>query len=294
MQICIEKRLAQRDGASGAKGLLAFMCAVRDIYFSMVNYGLYMASWSAKRKYGYFFALVALVVLVVGLPVFFLFYKAPTCTDGKMNGSERGVDCGGKCARLCPADFSPVKVMWSYSSQVVPGIYNALAYAQNPNQNVEIAALGYTFKLYDSEGILVAEKNGTSFVPAGQKFVVFQGGIQTGTRVPAKTTFEFTGEPAWRPGVTLTKIRTLNVGLEQGDRPSAEVRIKNDAVDQSFSNINAFVVLYDKDDNRVAFSKTVIEKIGVSETQSLYFTWPEAFVRPVVRTEVIFMAQPRK
>ncbi|HEY0908320.1 MAG TPA: hypothetical protein VGE35_03155 [Candidatus Paceibacterota bacterium] len=253
-----------------------------------------MASWSTRRKYGYFLALVVVAVVLIGLPAFFLFYKPPTCADGKMNGSERGIDCGGKCARLCPADFSEAKVLWSYSSQVVPGVYNALAYAQNPNQNVEIASLGYTFKLYDSEGILVAEKNGTTFVPAGQKFVVFQAGIQTGTRVPARTTFEFTGTPAWRPGAVLSKIRTLNVELEQDGAPSAEVRIKNDAVDQAFSNIDAYVVLYDRDDNRVAFSKTVIEKIGVSETQTLYFTWPGAFVRPVVRTEVIFMARPQK
>lgn len=252
-----------------------------------------MASWSTKRKYGYFLVFAVLAVLVIGTPLFLLFYKTPTCSDGKQNGSERGIDCGGKCAKLCPADFSPAKVLWSYSSKVVPGVYNALAYVQNPNQNVEIKSSNYTFKLYDSEGLLISEKKGSTFVPAGQKFVVFFGGIQTGSRIPAKTTFEFSGTPLWRPGTILNRLRTENVELDQSKSPHAEIKIRNDAVDQTFSNIDAFVVLYDKDDNRVAFSKTVIDQIGPSESQTLFFTWQDAFSRPVVRSEMVFMARPR-
>jgi len=252
-----------------------------------------MASWSTKRKYGYFSALIILLVLFVGVPLFLLFYQTPTCSDGKQNGGERGIDCGGKCSRLCPADFSANRILWSYSMRVVPGVYNALTYVQNPNQSVEIKSLAYIFKLYDAEGILITQKTGTAFVPAGQKFVVFEGGIRTGERVPVKTTFEFTGEPAWRPGSVLGALHTLNVDLSQNSAPKADIKVKNDAVDKSFSNIDTFIVLYDKDDNRVSFSKTVIESIGPTESKTLYFTWPEAFSRPVVRTEVIFMARPQ-
>lgn len=253
----------------------------------------YMATWATKRKLGYFFGLIFMLVLFVAVPAFYFLYTPPTCTDGKQNGGERGVDCGGKCARLCPADFTSARVLWSYSMKVVPGVYNTLAYVQNPNQGVEIKSLDYVFKFYDAEGILIDERRGSSFVPAGQKFVVFEGGIRTGIRIPARTTFEFTGVPAWRPGNVLTQIRTQNVDLTEGNAPKAEVKIQNMAVDKSFSNIDAFIVLYDADDNRVSFSKTVIEQIGVNQSQSLYFTWPEAFLRPVVRTEVIFMARPR-
>ncbi len=252
-----------------------------------------MATWATKRKLSYFFGLMFVLVLFVAVPAFYFLYEPPTCTDGKQNGGERGVDCGGKCARLCPADFNPARVLWSYTMQVVPGVYNALAYVQNPNQNVEIKAFNYVFKLYDTEGILIAEKTGSTFVPAGQKFVVFEGGIRTGIRIPARTTFEFTGTPAWRPGSVLTQIRTQNVDLTQTDAPKAEVKIQNMAVDAAFSNIDAFIVLYDADDNRVSFSKTVIEYIGPNQSQSLYFTWPETFLRPIVRTELIFMARPR-
>lgn len=253
-----------------------------------------MASWSTKRKSSYLFVFVAAIVVLIGLPAFFVFYKSPTCSDGVKNGTERGVDCGGVCAKLCPADFAAPRVLWAYSVKVVPGIYNALAYIQNPNASVEALNLPYLIKLYDSEGILITQKTGKAFVPAGQKFAVFVGGIDTGKRFPSRTTFEFIGEPNWRQGALLTQIRTLESSLDVQGQPKAEVRIKNDAVDQGFSNVSAFIILYDKNDNRISFSKTVIDSIGPSESQTLYFTWPEPFASPVVRTEVLFVLNPTR
>lgn len=253
-----------------------------------------MASWSTKRKYAYFFIFLAALVLLVGLPAFFLFYKAPTCADGVQNGTERGIDCGGACARLCPADFAMPRVLWSYSVQVVPGIYNTLAYVQNPNAGVEALNMPYLIKLYDAEGILVTQRTGRAFIPAGQKFAIFAGGIDVGKRTPARTTFEFTGEANWRTGAMLTKLRVLDTALDQAIQPKAEVRVKNDAVDQSFSNITVFIILYDKDNNRITFSKTLIDSIGPNEIQTLYFTWPRVFTADVLRTEVLFVANPSR
>ncbi len=230
--------------------------------------------------------------LLIGVPAFFLFYKAPTCFDAKQNGGERGIDCGGKCARLCPLDFAAPRVLWSYSMRVVPNVYNAIAYVQNPNQAVEAKAVSYIFKLYDIEGLLITQKTGYAFVPAGQKFAVFEGGVNTGVRIPARTTFEFTETAPWRRGDVLMKLKTDDIKVNEGERPSARAVVKNIAVDETFSNIDAVIVLYDKDDNRVAFSKTVLEKIGADETQEIFFTWQEPFLRPIVRTEVLYMTRP--
>ncbi len=232
------------------------------------------------------------VVLFVGVPAFFTLYKKPTCSDNKQNGTERGVDCGGSCARLCPFDFAAPRTLWSYSMRIVPGVYNLMAYVQNPNQNAEAGAVPYIFKLYDDEGIIVAERSGTAFIPAGQKFAIFEGGIQTGQRIPFKTTFEFKADPVWVPGVALSKIRVLTIDLTQEGKPKAEVRIRNDELSRGYSNVDAFIVLYDADDNRVAFSKTTIDSLGANETQTLYFTWPGSFERTIVRTEVLFVARP--
>lgn len=251
-----------------------------------------MASWSTRRKTAFFAGFVVFLVIVVGLPTFFVFYKAPTCSDGIENGGERGVDCGGSCARLCPADFTAPKVLWSYSSRVVPGIYNSLAYVENPNPTVEVGSMSYAFKLYDAEGIVVAERKGKTYVPAGQKLAVFEGTIETGERIPTRTTFEFTSEPQWRQGVSAAQLRATSVDLMDESSPKAEVKVRNESIDRVYKNIDVFIVLYDASDNRVAFSKTFIESISPGDTELLYFTWPEKFEKPIVRKEVLFVNKP--
>ena len=253
-----------------------------------------MATWSTKRKYGYFLFFIILLLVFLGIPGYFIFYEKPTCFDGKQNGAERGLDCGGDCAKLCPADFAMPKALWSYSMNVVPSIYNSLAYIQNPNQSVEALSLPYLLRLYDSEGVLIAERRGSAYVPAGQKFAIFEGGINTGVRIPVKTTFEWSSEPLWQPAQVFNKIRTDDIIIEEGDKPKAEVKIRNTSPITTYSNIDAFIVLYDRDDNRVAFSKTLIERINKEETRTLYYTWPKAFSAPVVRSEVLFVLRPVK
>ncbi|MDP1625324.1 MAG: hypothetical protein Q8L64_06215 [bacterium] len=248
-----------------------------------------MASWSTKRKYGYFAAAIGLLVIFVGIPTFFALYEAPTCFDGRQNGGERGVDCGGKCQRLCAADFAPPRVLWTYSMRVVPGVYNAIAYVQNPNPSAEASKLPYTMKLYDAEGILVSQRTGTAYVPAGARFPVFEGGIQTGSRVPTRTTFEFADNPQWQPAEQINILSRLTVDVIEGPKPSAEAKIRNVSVNLSAISMDAFLILYDETDNRIAFSKTVIDSIAPGEIKTLYFTWAEPFPRKVVRSELLFV-----
>ena len=249
-----------------------------------------MASWSTRRKYGYFFGILLALSILAGVPAFFALYEAPTCADGKHNGDERGIDCGGSCVKLCAADFTPPKVMWSYSMRIVPGVYNSIAYVQNPNQLVESAPLSYVFRLYDKDGLYITERKGKVFVPAGQKFAVFENAIKTGERIPARTTFEFTGEPVWRPGEVLQKVRAESIEVDQAGAPRAEVVVKNDAKDRVYTDLGVYLILYDASDNRTAFSKAVIAKLLPEGRETVYFTWPESFPRPSVRSEVLFVA----
>lgn len=177
---------------------------------------------------------------------------------------------------------------------IAPSLYNALAYVQNPNQSVEALSVPYLLRLYDSEGVLIAERRGSAYVPAGQKFAVFEGAINTGERLPVKTTFEWTSEAAWRPAQAFTKLRVDNIVVEEGARPKAEVKIMNTSPINTYSSIDAFIVLYDANDNRVAFSKTLIEKIAKEEARSLYYTWPLPFTADIVRSEVLFVLRPEK
>jgi len=248
-------------------------------------------SWSGKRKFGYFSGFIILIALLAGVPVFFTFYKAPTCSDSKQNGDERGVDCGGSCTRLCPADFVAPKVLWSQSSRIVSGVYNAIAYAQNPNASVGAEDVPYAFKLYDLGGILIAERKGRASIPAGSKFAVFESGIRTGERIPARTTFEFADTPEWTPRAPIAGLKVVSVDTSAaGTGTRSEARVKNELVDSAFVSVDAIIILYDISGNEVAFSRTVIDKLAPGETKTLYFTWPEPVAESVVKSEILFSA----
>ena len=56
-------------------------------------------SWAAKKQLTYLlFALVAVAGLIAAI---WLNITAPSCTDGKQNQDEQGIDCGGVCAKEC-------------------------------------------------------------------------------------------------------------------------------------------------------------------------------------------------
>ena len=246
-------------------------------------------SWSGKRKLSYFTIFVVAIAVFIGAPIFLTWYKPATCSDDKQNQGERGVDCGGPCSQLCTADFSSPKILWTYFSRVVPGVYNVMAYGENPNQSVGVEGTPYTFKLYDAQGILVAEKKGRGSIPPGSRFALFEGGIQTGQREPARATLELSASPDWVSSRAYTSLRTLSIDVvDDGGGTRAEARIKNEYINTKISGIDAFIVLYDALGNRVAFSKTRIDSIAPGETQTLYFTWPNAISGEVVKTELLF------
>ena len=87
-----------------------------------------------------------------------IFYDKPTCFDGKQNQDESGVDCGGVCEKVCSFQAVKPNIIWSRSFKVSEGIYNAIAYIENPNIRAEAFAVPYVFKIFDERNILISEK----------------------------------------------------------------------------------------------------------------------------------------
>ena len=111
-------------------------------------------SWARRRKTIYLGTIAIVFMIIAGWVFVAYFNKPPTCSDNKQNQGELGVDCGGPCLLLCPAQYAPLNVLWSRFSKVSDGDYNVLAYIENPNLNASSYNLNYVFKLYDSRGIL--------------------------------------------------------------------------------------------------------------------------------------------
>ncbi len=250
-------------------------------------------SWARRRKFIYIGSIVLLFLLVIVLPTVIHFYKAPTCFDGKQNQTEVGVDCGGPCILLCRGGYAPLTVLWSRFSKVNDGVYNVLAYIENPNINAGTDDLNYTFKLYDKSGILLRERSGRTFAPANKVMAVFEADLFTGNQIPQRVEFSFSSQAVW------TKQESVENGLSISQAvisradtaPRLSALINNKTINP-IKNIEAIGIIYNTEGNTSAFSRTIIDSIDGKEAKNISFNWPQPFeqnglTNTLARTEII-------
>lgn len=248
-----------------------------------------MISWSTKRQFFYISSAIIVILFALALPVLFVTYKAPSCTDGVKNQGEFGVDCGGPCNILCKVNALDLITRWQRAFKVKDGFYSALAYVENPNYDSEVEKISYRFKLYDTENVLISEREGQTFVPPGKIFGIFESNIPTGTRIPARTFFEFTTSPVWKkngnPKSSLTAI--TDVLPEVGPSPRLTGFLKNSSLFPIY-NVEVVAIVYNASDNAIGASRTIVDMVGKDSSVPLTFTWPEAFTEKSIRSELIY------
>ena len=251
-----------------------------------------MSSWSKRRKFTYSSIIVLVLLAIIGVPAFYLFYKAPTCSDGMKNGDEQGVDCGGSCQRLCPSAFLTPSVSWSRFEQVAPGLYNVASYIINPNMDAEAVNVPYHFALYDKTGMLIVDHTGTVTLPPHRNTLAFQPAVSIGKSIPAKALFEFTQIPDWHKRVD--PLPALIIAdkkyLEDDSGSSLTVTLKNSSVNP-IDRLAVYAVLYDKDGNALGFSKTIVDEVPPEGTAIAPFTWPVSHKGAVISIEVLPVAE---
>lgn len=246
------------------------------------------STWASTRKLTYTLAILLFFVLL-GIGFYFMrYYKPPTCTDGKQNQDEQGVDCGGSCTVECKANVADPIILWSRAFPISRGLYNAVAYIENPNPNVGVKTVTYRFKLYDDKNILIAERVGKAFIAPNERFAVFEPRISTGERIPKRVFFEFIQFSDWTkldketPKLLIRGEKFSNVDIS----PRVDATIQNGTI-VDVSDIHVVAIVYDKDDNAIAVSATVVDMLRADSSYNVAFTWDVPFSGNPSRVEVI-------
>lgn len=252
-----------------------------------------LMTWAFRRQAFYIIILVIFLSILGYTVAYPHINQAPSCTDGKQNGTETGVDCGGSCTNACISQVDPISILWSRAFKVVPGRYNAVAYLENHNINTAIEKISYRFTFADANNLYIGKRDGTTFIPPSGKFAVFEPGIDIGNSIPVYTTFEFTEVPEWvtvpQEKINQLKVLTSNISLANEDTsPVLSATVTNN----SFFTIGAMsvvAILYDADHNAVSASSTYINGLEPETSKNINFTWPEPFANPVIEKEIIPM-----
>lgn len=239
-----------------------------------------MFSWRFKRKFYYGFGAFSVLVLLIALPAFLVLYEKPTCFDGKQNGTETGIDCGGSCVRLCEAELAGPIVQWTRVFEVVPGVHSVLAFIENPNPTAVGRGGVYTVKLFDARGNVVATRSGSLTIPAISALPVFVGNLETGANQAVRATFVFDKQPEWeklpanvqRP-VLSVEDENLRVSL---GKILLTATLSNTSVYEA-REIYAVAQLVNSQGNVIAASQTFVDRLSAGTEREIAFTWPRDF-----------------
>lgn len=252
-----------------------------------------MSSWSQRRKLLYTIVTLVIIVIPASLIGYRVAYRAPSCFDGIKNGTEAGIDCGGACQKLCQSAFLPPKHDWTQYEQIAPGVYNLAAYVENPNPTVGATNIPFHMVLYDTKGTVISGMNGHITLGPKRNTLAFIPGVRVGNSAPgASPFFEFTAAPDWQKEADV--LSHLVVGnkaySEDGPSSSLQVSLKNAGVDP-IPRMSVYAILYDKNKNAIAFSKTVVDGIPSGTSVTAPFTWPENFHGQVISQEILPVAE---
>ncbi|MEK7081846.1 MAG: hypothetical protein AAB537_00860 [Patescibacteria group bacterium] len=246
-----------------------------------------MSVWSAKRKMIYFTGAALFALVFIALPIFLLIYRAPTCSDGKKNQGEAGVDCGGSCQAVCVSKTIEPIVLWQRFFDIAPGVYNAVARVENPNADLAVARARYIFRLYDKANAVIASREGETNIPPRQIFYVFEGGLGTGERLPVKATFEFLSPLSWIAKEAIMPFSITGQVLSKASTTPRLDAILRNSSDIDIVNVEVVAVIFDADGNAVNVSKTIVDTIRSESTAPFFFTWRQPFNKVPARVEII-------
>jgi hypothetical protein len=256
-----------------------------------------MNQWSRTRK-RFILTLVILALLVlVGVPLFLLLYKAPSCGDGRANGDETGVDCGGSCQRICAPESLPLIVKGDPRLlKLSDNFYEIVALLNNPNTQAGIRRARYTFKLFNATSLVpIKTITGITFIPPGSALTIFEGPftIEEGS-VPTRVMVEWEEDSlVWERGLTPSpQLDIRSKTLTRADTaPRLEVVLSNSTLEM-IKNLDLTALLYDEWGNIFSASITFIETLSPGETAHAVFTWPLPLPQEPVEIEIVSRSFP--
>lgn len=248
-------------------------------------------SWGTRRRNTVIFIVIIFLLIPVVFGAFSFFYEKPTCFDGKINGGEAGVDCGGPCELLCTNETLEPIVVWERFFRVEEGLYNVVAYVENQNANAGVKTARYNFELFNEEGVLIANKKGVARLYPKSVIPIIESGLRTGKQIPTRVSFEFETSLIFEKEEPINPVLIIKDEnyFEDPDVPGiskVKAEIENISLESVF-NVKFVVMIYDVFNNVIATSSTFVDRIDGEESREIVFTWPTTFREEISRIEIV-------
>lgn len=247
-------------------------------------------SWVSKKRFKILFIISIIPLCIISYSVYTVLSEKPTCFDQKQNGIEQGIDCGGGCKLQCLELMQDISVRWSRAFKINESLYNVGAYIENQNTGVGVEKIKYEFKVYDKDRLLIARREGETFIAPNQGMLIFEEQLKVGNSIPVYTNFEFIGKPTWykldsRFSELVIQIKDKFLNTDD-IRPRLSAVLKNLSEKQEILGVDVLVVLFNQDDTAIQIGKTTLGTLPPLSEKNIFVTWPEQFTTTPVRFEI--------
>ncbi len=269
----------------------------------MVKFISMNTTWRYKRKSFIIIFLSLLILGIVAYNVYPYFNREPSCFDFKQNGGERGIDCGGSCAKICSKDILPLEVKFARAIESEPGLFDLVALVENKNKdkNIEGSKIDFLFKIYDKSGQLIKSVPGSSSLPLGQTFPIIVQNIyldfaDSGNYI-SKIILDFASQDyAWISANevyanSFLKAEDINFLINKNNISQLEVTYRN-TTKAIFRDVGVRVVLYGEDGNAIAVNESFIKEVKGSGTGEISFSWRHILQVEDPKVDVFFLVTP--
>ena len=257
-----------------------------------------MSVWAAQRRVSSIITLFVFVVFI-GIGVFlFISYEPVSCDDGVQNGAEMGVDCGGACP-ACPVPPKPLLDVWTRPFRVAEGVYSAVAYIENQNEDLYVPSVQFEIVLYDADRSVIGRASNFTPIMRGTVTPVFVPHIVTGKRRAESASFRFVGDPVFSPRAEPYRFIFSDVDIQIPENGSPRIGASATNAGKAVAEVDFIVIVYDEDDVAVGASRTFEKDMRSGERRDIRYTWVNPFalrrgpcpggscVRGVKRAEII-------
>jgi len=252
-------------------------------------------SWASRRQFQYFSGFVLFIALIVFVFLAPTIFKKATCEDGRQNGTETGIDCGGNCALVCNDEIVQPAILWSRAFKIVDNTYNLVAYIENRNKSAASYEAFYEFRIYDVDNKLLGRREGKTFIPPNQQFAILESRFSSGQSEVKSVSFDFVGDVIWvkkAPTLQTLPIRISNIIIDNNeDTPTLSATINNDSI-YDLPSFDVVGILYDQDHNAINASKTRKEGLENNTSVPIVFTWPESLPLVPVTQDILVQINP--
>ena len=245
-------------------------------------------TWADRRKFLIIASIAAVLILILSATVIAFVYETPTCTDGKQNADETGVDCGGACTYQCLQEVSKPTVRFVRPISPQPGRYDVIAYIDNRNPTLAAADVRVSVELFDINRVSLGTKEATIDIPAGATVPLYIPEAYRGNTVVAQAflTIDESSMRFYAPSEKHIVPLATNVETQNADNPRIRAVLENPSAYPLY-DIKPIATVFDIDGNAVAASQTYLPQLGAQAEATVLFTWNQAFTNAPARIEVL-------